>query len=195
MAEGLQRNYHAHRKGTKDSETIRGHVHNDNVLSAYMVRSGYDYRHYITLDADSKRTGWTIIRCPGSFNVKAGDDIPYDKNSIYLEAVNGDIVFRAKNGRIRLDAENIDLIAEGSKNNVGVINLESNEEINLKSKNIKIDADSVAKFFSSGSMQLVADASMDIYGGLVDIATSAQKIKKSKYPSNIAKIHNKINFI
>jgi hypothetical protein len=39
-------------------------------------------------------------------------------------------------------------------------------------------------------MQIVADASMDIYGGLVDMATSAQKIKKSKFPSNISKIHN-----
>ena len=195
MADKLQRNYHAHRKGTKDSETIRGHVHNDNVLSAYMVRSGYDYRHYVTLDADKGRQGWTIIRCPGAFELKAGDDIPYNKYGIYLEAINGDIVFRAKNGRIKLDAENIDLIAEGTKNNAGVINLESNEEINLKTKNVKIDADSVAKFFCSGSMQLVADASMDIYGGLVDVATSAQKIKKSKYPSNIAKIHNKKNFV
>jgi len=195
MAEGLKRNYHAHRKGTKDSETIRGHVHNDNVLSAYMVRSGYDYRHYITLDSDAHRTGWTIIRCPGAFNLKAGDDIPYDKNSIYFEAINGDIVLRAKNGRIKLDAENIDLLAEGTKNNAGVINLESNEEINLKTKNVKIDADSVAKFFSSGSMQIVADASMDIYAGLADCATSSQKIKKSKFPSRIAKIHNKENFV
>jgi len=195
MANKLQRNYHAHRKGTKDSETIRGHVHNDNVLSAYMVRSGYDYRHYVTLDADKGRQGWTIIRCPGAFELKAGDDIPYNKFGIYLEAINGDIVLRAKNGRIKLDAENIDLFAEGTKNNAGVINLESNEQINLTTKNLTINVDSVAKFFSSGSLQLVADASLDIYGGLVDVATSAQKIKASKFPSRISKIHNKKNFV
>jgi hypothetical protein len=195
MADKLQRNYHAHRKGTKDSETIRGHVHNDNVLSAYMVRSGYDYRHYVTLDADKGRQGWTIIRCPGAFELKAGDDVPYNKFGIYLEAINGDIVLRAKNGRIKLDAENIDLFAEGTKNNAGVINLESNEQINLTTKNLTINVDSVAKFFSSGSLQLVADASLDIYGGLVDVATSAQKIKASKFPSRISKIHNKKNFV
>ena len=195
MADKLQRNYHAHRKGTKDSETIRGHVHNDNVLSAYMVRSGYDYRHYVTLDADKGRQGWTIIRCPGAFELKAGDDIPYNKFGIYLEAINGDIVLRAKNGRIKLDAENIDLFAEGTKNNAGVINLESNEQINFTTKNLTINVDSVAKFFSSGSLQLVADASLDIYGGLIDVATSAQKIKASKFPSRISKIHNKKNFV
>jgi hypothetical protein len=195
MADKLQRNYHAHRKGTKDSETIRGHVHNDNVLSAYMVRSGYDYRHYVTLDADKGRQGWTIIRCPGAFELKAGDDVPYNKFGIYLEAINGDIVLRAKNGRIKLDAENIDLFAEGTKNNAGVINLESNEQINFTTKNLTINVDSVAKFFSSGSLQMVADASLDIYGGLIDVATSAQKIKASKFPSRISKIHNKKNFV
>jgi hypothetical protein len=193
MAE--RKNYHAHRKGTKDSETKRGHIHNDNVLSAYMVRSGYDYRHYMTLDATSHRTGWTILRCPGAFNVKAGDDIPYNSNSIYFEAINGDIVLKAKNGRIKLDAENIQLIAKGGDNKTGTILLESNEDITLNSKNIRLNSDSVCKFFSSGVMQLVADASMDIYGGLVDCATGSSKGKKSKYPSKIAKLHNKGNFV
>ena len=64
-----------------------------------MVRSGYDYRHYMTMDADAHRTGWTILRCPGAFNVKAGDDIPYNSNSIYFEAINGDI---AQNQRERI---------------------------------------------------------------------------------------------
>jgi len=36
---------------------------------------------------------------------------------------------------------------------------------------------------------------MDIYAGLADCATGACKIKKSKYPSKIAKIHNKGNFV
>jgi len=190
-----KKNYWAHRKGTNNSETKRGHIHQDNVLSAYMVRSGYDYRHYMTMDSDAHRTGWTILRCPGAFNVKAGDDIPYNSNSIYFEAINGDIVLKAKNGRIKLDAENIQLIAKGGSNALGTILLESNEDITLNSKNIKLNADSVCKFFSSGSMQIVADASMDIYGGLVDCATGSSKSKKSKYPSAIAKLHNKGNFV
>lgn len=178
MAE--RKNYHAHRKGTKDSETKRGHIHNDNVLSAYMVRSGYDYRHYMTLDATSHRTGWTILRCPGAFNVKAGDDIPYNSNSIYFEAINGDIVLKAKNGRIKLDAENIQLIAKGGSNKAGTILLESNEDITLNSKNIRLNADSVCKFFSSGSLQCIANGTMDMYAGLADCATGASKLKKPK---------------
>lgn len=189
-----KKNYWAHRKGTHNSETKRGHIHQDNVLSAYMVRSGYDYRHYMTMDADAHRTGWTILRCPGAFNVKAGDDIPYNSNSIYFEAINGDIVLKAKNGRIKLDAENIQLIAKGGSNALGTILLESNEDITLNSKNIKLNADSVCKFFSSGSMKIVADASMDIYGGLVDCATGSSKVKRPKGP-NEAALNNKPNFV
>jgi hypothetical protein len=192
MAE--KKNYHAHRKGTKDSETKRGHIHNDNVLSAYMVRSGYDYRHYITLDANSTRKGWTTMRSPGAFQVKAGDDIPYNQNAVYFQAINGDIVLRANNGKILLDAENIQLIAKGGNGQNGTILLESNEDITLNSKNIRLNADSVCKFFSSGSMKIVADASMDIYGGLVDCATGSSKVKKPKLP-NAATLNNKPNFV
>lgn len=174
------KNYHAHRKGTKDSETKRGHIHNDNVLSAYMVRSGYDYRHYITLDANSTRKGWTTMRSPGAFQVKAGDDIPYNQNAVYLQAINGDIVLRANNGKILLDAENIQLIAKGGDGKNGTILLESNEDITLNSKNIRLNADSVCKFFSSGSLQCIASGSMDLYGGLVDCATGASKLQKPK---------------
>jgi hypothetical protein len=177
------KSYHSHRKGTKDSETKRGHIHTDNVLSAYMVRSGWDYRHYITLDANSTRKGWTTMRCPGVFQVKAGDDIPYNQNSVYFQAINGDIVLRANNGKILLDAENIQLIAKGGNGTNGTILLESNEDITLNSKNIRLNADSVCKFFSSGSLQCIANGTMDLYGGLVDCATGASKIQKPKGPN------------
>jgi hypothetical protein len=177
------KNYHTHRKGTKDSETKRGHIHTDNVLSAYMVRSGWDYRHYITLDANSTRKGWTTMRSPGAFQVKAGDDIPYNQNAVYVQAINGDIVLRANNGKILLDAENIQLIAKGGNGKNGTILLESNEDITLNSKNIRLNADSVCKFFSSGSLQCIANGTMDMYAGLADCATGASKLKKPKGPN------------
>jgi hypothetical protein len=43
-------------------------------------------------------------------------------------------------------------------------------------------------------MKIVADASMDIYGGLVDCATGSSKIKKSKFASAAA-LNNKPNFV
>lgn len=185
-----KQNYHAYRKGTKDGEIKFGHIHNDNVLSAFMVRSGYDYRHYMTMDADDSRQGWTIMRCPGAFNIKAGDDIPYGRTSIYIEAINGDIVLRAKNGRIKLDAENIDLIANGTDTSTGIINMESNEAINSVSKNITADADSTLKLKSSGDTQIIADASLNIYGGLIDGATGACKIKPPLFDNAAHKLNN-----
>ena len=189
-------NYHAARKGTKDGEIKWGHIHNDNVLSALMLRSGHDYRHYITMDADSTRQGHTLVRCPGVFHLRAGDDIPYNKESIVIEALSGDITLKAMNGRIRLEAENIYAFAKGSGNSDGIIEVESNEAVNIRTKKVLVDVSSFCKLISAGTLQLVSDGLMDIYGGLVDCATGSSKKKPSKYYSNQGKMQgSSTNFV
>jgi DUF4097 and DUF4098 domain-containing protein YvlB len=182
-------NYHTIRYGNKDGELKFGHVHNDNVISAFLVRSGKDHRHYITMDStgDQKRgrKGGTINRCPGTFQIKAGDDVDVnsDNPAIYIEAVQGDIILKATDGNIRLQGRNVEILANGHDNKNGVITLESNEKIELTSKNIECNASSVAKFFSSGTCKIVGDNMLDIYGGLAACATGASKMNPSKYPS------------
>ena len=188
-------NFHSQRKGTKDGELKFGHIHNDNVLSAMMLRSGHDYRHYMSMDADATRQGHTLVRCPGVFSLRAGDDIPYNKESITIEALSGDITLKAMNGRIRLEAENIYMFAKGGGTSDGTIEVESNEAVNIRTKKFLVDASSFCKLISAGTMQCVADGLFDIYGGLVDCATGSSKMKPSKYYSNQGKVQNKGNFI
>lgn len=181
-------NYHTIRYGQKDAEIKYGHIHDDEVTSGFMIRMGPDGgRHYSTWELDSIRKGWTIHRCPGVFEIKCGDDIPYNTPSLYIEAVEGDIVINAKNGRIRMEAENIDMIASGADNKNGVISLNSNEKIELRSKNIEVNATSVAKFFSSGLVEMVGDSILNIYGGLIDLADGATQVRKSKAVSSLEK--------
>jgi len=183
------KNYHTVRYGNKDGELKFGHIHNDNEISAFMVRSGSDTRHYMTMDATGNegRQGGTINRCPGTYQIKCGDDVTSDPEdgipAFYVECVNGDIIFSATRGRIKFQAENIEFIASGGDNKNGVITLKSNEKVEIISKNVEVNATSVAKFFSSGTCKVVGNAILDIYGGFAACATGASKINKSKYPS------------
>ena len=92
------KNYHTIRYGNKDGEIKFGHIHNDNEISAFMVRSGSDTRHYMSMDATGGegRKGGTINRCPGTYQIKCGDDVTSDPEdglpAFYVECVNGDII-------------------------------------------------------------------------------------------------------
>ena len=128
-----------------------------------------------------------LFRSPGSYQIKCGDDVTSDPEdgtpAFYVECVNGDIIFSATRGRIKFQAENIEFLANGADNKNGVITLKSNEKVEIISKNVEVNASSVAKFFSSNTCKIVGNAVLDIYGGLSACATGASKIKKSKYPS------------
>jgi hypothetical protein len=181
------KNYHTIRYGNKDAEIKFGHIHNDNEISSFSVRSGADPRHYMSMDATGGegRKGGTINRCPGTYQIKCGDDVTSDPENgnpaFYVECVNGDIIFSATRGRIKFQAENIEFLASGADNKNGVITLKSNEKVEIISKNVEVNASSVAKFFSSNTCKIVGTAILDIYGGLSACATGASKIKKSKY--------------
>ena len=180
-------NLYAIRYGNRDGEIKFGHVHNDNELSAFMARSGSDPRHYVSLEATGNevRKGSTINRCPGTYQIKCGDDVTSDPENgtpaFFVECVNGDIIFSATRGRIKFQAENIEFLASGADNKNGVITLKSNEKVEIISKNVEVNATSVAKFFSSGTTKVIGNAILDIYGGLAACATGASKINKSKF--------------
>lgn len=180
---GRKENYHQIRYGTRDGEIKFGHVHNDNVISSCMIRSGDDYRHYMTMDADSKRKGWTINSCPGVYEIECGEDVKKGSIALYIHAKVGDIVIKASNGDIRLEAKNIQALASGADNKNGIVTIEGNEKVEIKSKNIECSATSVAKFFSSGTCKVVGDAMLDIYGGLAACATGSSKLNPSKFYS------------
>jgi|SaaInlV_120m_DNA_3_1039746.scaffolds.fasta_scaffold06492_2 hypothetical protein len=180
------------RYGTRNGELKLGHVHNDQVLSAVMLRSGYDYRHYNTLDGEGKRAGWTTNRSPKVYQIKCGDDLKKGDVAFILDALNGDIVLRARNGDIRMHARNIDIKAnENAHNNSqGFLTLEANEKIELRSKNVEVNGSSVVKFFSSGSCEIVSKASLNFSAGIMamtDNFTSGGSSKPTRKPPKIEK--------
>lgn len=176
-----KQNYHTIRYGQKDGEIKFGHIHKDEVQSAVMLRSGYDYRHYMTFDADDGRKGYTTQRTPATHQIKCGDDTPDESPAFFVDAINGDVVINAPNGRIKLIAKNIDLVASGVDNKNGIITIDANEAISCFTKNFTVESKSKAKIVSSGVCELVGEGIMNIYGGLFDCVDGRTKTNPSKF--------------
>ena len=184
-----RKNYHTVRYGTRDGELQFGHIHKDNNQSAVMLRSGHDFLHYISMDSSGKkgvRKNSTICRSSGPFKIEAGDECKVTNDNeenhagIEMDAVSGDIILRAPRGKIKIQAQDIELIADGYNGRTGVITLDSNEKLILKAKSIDIRATETARFFSENKLDVIGNAIMNIYGGLVDMADGATAIKGSK---------------
>jgi hypothetical protein len=182
---GQRKNYHFNRVGNDHGEIRFGHIHDDNNISGVMVRTGEDGgRHYMTMDSsgdiDQGRKGSTINVCPGSFSVKAGKDVAKESKAIFQYAENGDIVIGAPNGRITIFAENIELIASGPDGSNGVITIDANEKVIVKAPLIDINSKVSTKIFSEKTVDVIGKAILNIYGGLIDCADGATKLKGSK---------------
>lgn len=173
--------------GNTDGQIMFGHLHGDpksNVQSDIMLQAS-DPLHYMTMDKDGERTGWTQNRCPNVWEVKCGDKTKATTPAFYVEAINGDIILKATNGRIRLQALDIDLIATGPDTSRGVIDIRSNQAINLDSNKIDFKAKTSLKMVSSGAGEMAFNQSLKMYAGFSQCITGSvgKAGKNSKYVS------------
>ena len=187
-------NFHPYYIGTEHGRLSFGHVRDSNEISACMLQSGPDGgRHYIVMEetgsADEGTKGSTKSFCPGTFTVKSGKDIvnypegkdePRNIPAIWYEAENGDIIIKAPRGRIKLEAESIELTAKGIDGKSGNILLESDDKIALNSQVIDIRSKVSTKIFSESTVDMIGKGIMNVYGGLCDFADRTTKGKPSK---------------
>ena len=180
------KNYHTIRYGTAEGEIKFGHVHTDNVHSAVMLRSGHTFQHYMTMDGPGGqdfRTHSTTFRGPGSFQVKHGDGVPDEQPGIYLDAVNGDIVIRAANGRIRMEALDVDIRATGGGERGNIV-LDANDKVIINAQTISCNAKVAARFFSEKTVEIVGNNVLNMYGGFVDMADGSSTALVGKGSKN-----------
>lgn len=175
------KNYHTIRYGTAEGEIQFGHLTQDNVLSGVLLRNGGSLKHYITMDAtgDNHRKHGTICRSEGAFQVKAGDNVEEGSFGVFIEAVSGDLVLQAPSGKVRIVGQNVDIIASGSDGKNGVVNINGNEKVIVKSQIIDVSSKVSTKIFSEKTVDVIGKAILDIYGGLVDIADGSTSVKPS----------------
>ena len=191
-------NLHPYSAGTEHGTISFGKVNTEsNEISACLLESGPDGgRHYVKMQETGSKEdgskGSTKIICPGTLSGIAGKDIvnyppgaeqPRDIPAIYYEAVHGDIILTAPRGKVKIAAEAIELVATGTDGRTGVINLNSDDKINLRSQSIDINGTVSTKLFSEKPVEIIGKGIMNVYGGLVDFADRTTKGKPSKFPS------------
>ena len=186
--------FHPYFVGTEHGRLSFGTIRKNNEISACMLQSGPDGgRHYITMDSTGNKEkgmrGSTKSFSPGTLTVKTGKDIqnytppslkPNNIPAIWCEAENGDIIIKAPHGKIRLEAEDVIINANGFDGKSGTITLDSNDKINLKSQTIDINASVSTKVFSEKTVEVIGKGLLNIYGGLADFADRTTKNRRSK---------------
>ena len=187
-------NFHPYYIGTEHGRLSFGHVRDSNEISACMLQSGPDGgRHYIVMEetgsAEEGTKGSTKSFCPGTFTVKSGKDIvnypegkdePRNIPAIWYEAENGDIIIKAPRGRIKLEAESIELTAKGFDGRTGNILLDADDKIALNAQIVDVKSRVSTKIFSESTVDMIGKGIMNVYGGLVDFADRTTKGKPSK---------------
>lgn len=171
--------------GNKDGQIEFGKLHLSNVNLDSDVTSGvflqaYDSRHFMSMDVDGVRKGWTLNRCPGTYEILCGTETKERDLGFFLLSENGDIVIRAPKGRIRLSALDIDIRAIGSDNTRGSINIDSNQSVNIKTGSFDVKASVGMNFFTPYTCNIIANTSMTMASNFINGLTSASKSKPNK---------------
>ena len=191
---GRKINHHPLYSGNSHGRISFGSYREANELSGVLLQSGRDAgRHYFVMqntgDSDNGSKGSTRTICPGTFTVKAGKDIvnytipsttPNKIPAIFYEAENGDIILTAPRGKVKIAAEDIELIATGFDGKAGVISLTSNEKITLDSQMIDVQSKVSTKIFSESTVNIIGKGILDVYAGLADFADRTTKTRRSK---------------
>ena len=106
------------------------------------------------------------------------DEQPRNIPAIWYEAENGDIIIKAPRGRIKLEAESIELTAKGFDGRTGNILLDADDKIALNSQIIDIKSRVSTKIFSESTIDFIGKGILNIYGGLCDFADRTTKGSK-----------------
>ena len=145
-----------------------------------------DGRHFMSFDEDGPRTGYTLLNSPGSTFIHSGEDLTKEQEGIMILSKNGDIHIKANNGKIKLEALDIELIANGNAPH-GVLWANANETLKLDSKNVTIDGKQSLKIMTTGLMSLRGNLGMQMLSPLIEGVSAAVSKLKLPEPAEVNK--------
>ena len=173
-----KQNYSAVKYGTDKGTLKFGSIHKKGDVTSGVMLDTPDGRHQLSLDIDGQRKGWTTSTSPGNFSLVAGEDNIEPQDTIFINAVNGNIDIVATNGKIRLQATDIELIAVGEGGAKGHIKCTATETFTIhETKKIIFDSKVMTKITSTGIMNISANTCLRIYGSLIKAVTDACSVK------------------
>jgi len=168
-----------------------GHIDEYGTVTSSFLAQGSDARQSICLDETGIRKGWISMTAPGNFSVSCGEDKKEEEDSLCLFAENGNIIINAGNGKIRMEADDIEIISRGVGTSKGNIRLTASETVEINSKKFIADIKSSYKIATAGIGEIVANSQLQIYSSLIRGVTDACSKKDSK--NNHQRIQRKFN--
>ena len=176
-----KKNYSAVRTGTDKGSISFGHLDKKATVTSGVKLDTPDGRHQFNLEVDGKRKGWTSSTSPGNFQVECGSDNVEADSTCVIDAVNGDIIITAHNGKIRMVGTDIELVAIGEGGSKGHIKCSATETFTVhKTKKIILDSKSLTKITSTGIISIAANSCLKMYGSIIRGVTDACSKKESK---------------
>jgi len=138
---------------------------------------GLDGRHFIDMTEDGVRKGWTTINSPGAFQVSAGEDLEKKQHGVFINSENGDVVIRARNGKVKIEGLDVQIAATGVGEE-GFAEITANEDLTLKAKNLTVNARNSIKLVTSGILTLDGKLGLQILGSMVYGSSSSSNSRK-----------------
>ena len=183
-----KKNYTATRQGNDHGSISFGHVASDGAVTSDVQIQASDGRHSIILDKDGPRKGCTQITAPGRISIQSGEDRKEAEDTLFINALNGNIDIIASNGKIRLQGTDIELIAVGEGGSKGNIRLTASENIKLEADNkIVIDAKAMYKLATPGTAEIVANSAMTIYSAVIRGVSDGVANRDSKVGNKVSR--------
>ena len=178
-----KQNYTAQTIGKNEKGSVWiGPIHKQgDVTSAVVLRNEQDRTHQLCLDIDGERPGSTTSTSPGKLQMTCGDNMKEAEDSCLIEARNGNIIIKASNGKIRMEATDIEMVTTGEGETKGNVKITSSENIILNCKKLQTNSSVYTKLCSAGDFETAANGVMSIYGSLFNAITDAVFGTPSKF--------------
>ncbi len=176
----LKKTYTGSKSSTDHAAIYTGKIHkNSDVISDFAVLCS-DGEHFFSMDKDGQRPGWTTFMGPGCFQVECGSNREKTQDAVMINAKNGNIDIVATNGKIRLQANDIELIAVGEDTAEGNIKMKASENISGDAKKIVMNSVNNTKMMSSGICEAIGNSGLNLYGNIISGVSDAIAVKDSK---------------
>ena len=178
-----KQNYTAQTIGKNEKGSVWiGPIHKQgDVTSAVVLRNEQDRTHQLCLDIDGERPGSTTSTSPGKLQLTCGDNMKEAEDSCLIHAHNGNIIIKASNGKIRMEATDIEMVTTGEGETKGNIQITSSENIILNCKKLQTNSSVYTKLCSAGDFETAANGVLSTYASLISSITDAVFGKPSKF--------------
>jgi lipopolysaccharide assembly outer membrane protein LptD (OstA) len=175
-----KKNYTAIRYGNDHGDITFGRISKQGDVTSDVSLQASEGTHYVTLDKDGPREGWTTIAAPANIQIDCGRTNEKKQDTFMLFAENGNIVIKADNGKIRFEANDIEFDIKGDDGTEGNFKVFASESILFESKKVQVTAKNFIKLASPGKIELAANETLKLYGGVIRGVTDACSTRDSK---------------